>query len=56
MKGQKNILVAFLLNLLFSVFEFLGGAYLGSIAIISDAIHDMGDALSIGVAFFLEKL
>ena len=55
MKTEKNILIAFLLNLTFSVFEFLGGVFTGSVAIVSDAIHDIGDAASIGVAFFLEK-
>ena len=55
MKTEKNILIAFILNLSFSVFEFFGGIFTGSVAIISDAIHDIGDAASIGVAFFLEK-
>ena len=55
MKTEKNILIAFILNLAFSVFEFLGGIYTGSVAIISDALHDVGDALSIGLSFFLEK-
>lgn len=55
MKTEKNILIAFLLNLGFSIFEFVGGIFTGSIAIISDAIHDIGDALSLGIAFFLEK-
>ena len=55
MKTEKNIFIAFILNLAFSVFEFIGGVFTGSVAIISDAIHDIGDATSIGVAFFLEK-
>ena len=55
MKTEKNILIAFLLNLAFSVFEFFGGVFTGSVAIVSDAIHDIGDAASIGVSFFLEK-
>lgn len=55
MKTEKNILIAFILNLTFSIFEFIGGIFTGSVAIISDAIHDIGDAASIGVAFFLEK-
>ena len=55
MKTEKNILVAFLLNLSFAIFELVGGIFTGSVAIISDAIHDVGDALSIGIAFFLEK-
>lgn len=55
MKTSKNILIAFILNLAFSVFEFAGGIFTGSVAIISDAVHDIGDAASIGAAFFLEK-
>ena len=55
MKTEKNILIAFLLNLLFSIMEFIGGAITNSVAIISDSIHDMGDAMSIGVSFFLER-
>ena len=56
MKTQNNILIAFILNFFFSVFEFLGGIFTGSVAIISDAIHDIGDALSIGISYFLEKV
>ncbi len=55
MKTEKNILIAFLLNLLFSILEFIGGTITNSVAIISDSIHDMGDAMSIGVSYFLEK-
>ncbi len=55
MKTQRNILIAFILNLSFSVFEFIGGAFCGSVAIVSDAVHDLGDAVSIGIAYFLER-
>ncbi len=55
MKTEKNILIAFVLNFSFSVLEFFGGIFTGSVAIISDAIHDMGDAASIGIAYALEK-
>ena len=55
MKTDKNILIAFILNLFFSIFEFLGGIFTGSIAILSDSVHDVGDALSIGISYFLEK-
>ena len=54
-KTEKNILIAFLLNLTFSAVEFMGGIITGSVAILSDSIHDLGDALSIGLSFFLEK-
>ena len=55
MKTERNILIAFILYLLFSIFEFIGGIITGSVAIVSDALHDAGDAASIGIAFFLEK-
>lgn len=55
MKTEKNIMIAFILNLCFSIFELIGGFITGSIAILSDALHDVGDAASIGVSFFLEK-
>ena len=54
-KTEKNILIAFLLNLTFSAVEFMGGIITGSVAILSDSVHDLGDALSIGLSFFLEK-
>ena len=55
MKTDKNIFIACILNLSFSIFELLGGLYTGSIAILTDSIHDFGDAISIGVSYFLEK-
>ena len=54
-KSLRNIKMAFLLNLLFSIIELFGGLITNSISIITDSIHDFGDALSIGIAMFLEK-
>ncbi len=55
MKTEKNILIAFILNISFSIIEFVGGIFTNSVAIISDAIHDLGDATSIGISYFLER-
>lgn len=55
METEKKILVAFILNLAFSIFELVGGILTGSVAIISDSVHDIFDAVSIGVSYFLEK-
>ncbi|MBQ2377923.1 MAG: cation transporter, partial [Clostridia bacterium] len=55
MRSDKRILVAFTLNLLFSVIEFAGGVWTGSIAIASDALHDLGDAVGIGASYFFER-
>ncbi len=54
-KSEKRMLWAFFLNFVFSVVELFGGILTGSVAIASDAVHDMGDAVGIGVSLFLEK-
>ena len=52
----KNLKVAFFLNLGFTIIELIGGLMTNSIAILSDAIHDLGDTLAIGTAYYFEKL
>lgn len=56
MKTKTKILFAFLLNICFSIFEFIGGIYTGSVSIMSDSVHDFGDAISIGFSYFMEKI
>ena len=51
----NNIRLAFFLNLAFTILEIIGGLLTNSVAIISDAIHDLGDSLSLGLAWFLEN-
>ncbi len=55
MNNKTSILVAFLLNFFFAIFELIGGFFSKSVSIMSDALHDAGDALSIGISYFLEK-
>jgi cobalt-zinc-cadmium efflux system protein len=52
---SKNMGVAFFLNLGFTIIEIIGGVLTGSIAILSDAVHDLGDSLSIGLSWLLQK-
>ena len=54
-KSTNNIKTAFFLNLGFSIFELIGGIYTNSVSITSDSVHDFGDALSIAIAWGLEK-
>lgn len=51
----SNLKVAFFLNFSFTIIEFVGGALTNSMAIMSDAIHDLGDTIAIGSAWFMEK-
>ena len=55
MNSNTRILTAFVLNLIFSLMEFMGGMLSGSTAILSDAVHDLGDALSIGISYALDR-
>jgi len=52
---SSNLKIAFFLNLTFTVIEFIGGAITNSMAILSDAVHDLGDTFAIGSALFLER-
>ncbi|MCB0401669.1 MAG: cation transporter [Flavobacteriales bacterium] len=52
--ATKNLKVAFFLNVAFTIAEIIGGVYVNSIAILADAIHDLGDSFSLGTAWFLQ--
>ncbi|EMY62987.1 cation diffusion facilitator family transporter [Leptospira terpstrae] len=54
--SSKNLAWAFALNLSFSLLELAGGIFSNSIAIISDAFHDFGDALSLALVWYLQKV
>jgi len=48
--------VAFFLNLFFTIAEIIGGFLINSMAILSDALHDFGDSLALGLSYFLQKI
>ncbi len=52
---SNNLKLAFFLNAAFTVFEIIGGFYVNSVAIISDAVHDLGDTLSLGSSWYLQN-
>jgi len=52
----ENIKTAFFLNLVFTIIEIIGGFYTNSLAIMSDAVHDLGDSLSLGMSWYFQKL
>ena len=54
--SEQRILLAFLLNLLFAFVEVWGSTVTGSVTIFSDAIHDFGDCVVLGIAWRMEKL
>ena len=52
----KNIQVAFFLNFTFTIIEFVGGILTNSVAILSDAVHDLGDSFSLGLSWYFQKV
>lgn len=54
--AEGNIRLAFALNLCFTLVEIVGGILTGSVSILSDALHDAGDSISLGLAWYLERL
>ncbi|WP_262494009.1 cation diffusion facilitator family transporter [Flavihumibacter solisilvae] len=55
MHDTGNIAVAFVMNTLFAVVELAGGLITNSVAILSDALHDFGDSLSLGTAWYFQR-
>ena len=55
-QSSQRIGWAFALNVGFTIIEFVGGMLTNSTAIMADAVHDLGDSLSIGSAWILNRL
>ena len=53
--STRDVRLAFFLNLGFSLLEIIGGLLTNSLAILSDALHDLGDSLSLGLSWFLDS-
>jgi cobalt-zinc-cadmium efflux system protein len=52
---EKNIRAAVFLNVGFTVLEFLGGLWTNSLAILSDALHDLGDSITLATSWVAER-
>ena len=56
MKTKHTVWLAFFLNLSYAIIEFIAGGVFGSSAVLADSVHDLGDAIAIGVSAFLETI
>lgn len=56
MSSKHAVWLAFFLNLGFAIVEFIAGGIFGSSAVLADSVHDLGDALAIGLSAFLETI
>ncbi len=55
-RESDRIGFAFWLNFVFTIIEIVGGVFTNSVAILSDAIHDLGDTLAIGFGWVASRL
>lgn len=53
--GRRFLWVT-VLNLLITVFEIIGGLLSGSLALLSDAFHNLGDSVSIVMGYFAQEI
>ncbi len=51
----SRLALAFFLNLGFAILELFGGLWTNSMAILSDSVHDLGDSVSIGLSWFMDR-
>ena len=56
MKAKYAVWLAFFLNLTYAIVEFIAGGVFGSNAVLADSVHDLGDAIAIGISAFLETI
>ena len=56
MKSKYAVWLAFFLNLTYAIVEFIAGGVFGSSAVLADSVHDLGDAIAIGISAFLETI
>lgn len=56
MKAKYAVWVAFFLNVTYAIVEFIAGGLFGSSAVLADSVHDLGDAIAIGISAFLETI
>ena len=56
MKAKYTVWLAFFLNLSYAIVEFIAGGIFGSSAVLADSVHDLGDAIAIGISALLETI
>ena len=56
MSTKGAVWLAFFLNLSYAIIEFIAGGVFSSSAVLADSVHDLGDAIAIGVSAVLETI
>ena len=53
---RNNLLITVLLNIVITVSQFVGGVISGSMALISDAVHNLSDVIALLISYIAERL
>ena len=56
MSSKRAVWLSFFLNFSYAIVEFIAGGVFGSSAVLADSVHDLGDAIAIGISAFLESI
>lgn len=56
MTSKGAVWLSFFLNFSYAIVEFIAGGVFGSSAVLADSVHDLGDAIAIGISAFLESI
>ena len=56
MSSKRAVWLSFFLNLSYAIVEFIAGGVFGSSAVLADSVHDLGDAVAIGISAVLETI
>jgi len=54
--SERRISTAFFLNLAFTLIEIAGGIWTNSMAVLSDALHDLGDSVALGLTWHFARV
>ena len=54
-KREERVRLAAFLNVTFTIFEFVGGFWTNSLAILSDSLHDFGDSITLLTSWLFER-
>ena len=56
MSSKRAVWLSFFLNFSYAIVEFIAGGVFGTSAVLADSVHDLGDAIAIGLSAFLETI
>jgi cobalt-zinc-cadmium efflux system protein len=54
-RREERVRLAAFLNIAFTVIEVMGGVWTNSLAILSDALHDLGDSIAFFISWLFER-